>query len=110
MSPDQYIKHLEAKITAAAESALRDTLKDTDRRMTELLPANRTKTRRALQTKLKRTSRGYRGTIGLRFDRKYRVKNTKTEKLFRQAFQKHRPSIIPHFQRQLLANLKGLSR
>lgn len=107
MTPEAYFRHLETTLHAAAEQAVEETIRKTRDRMRERIPAKRTKTRRAMQYRVRRFGNVYRGEIALRFSERYRSRHTTTERLFQQSFRKVRSNIAPTLKRRLIQEMRS---
>lgn len=103
MSPDEYIRHLKQQLREAAEDAVRNAAPDVESELKRQLPANRTKTRRAVRGVARRN----RLHLQLDFDQRYRQRGTNSERLLRTAARRSRPKITRHLKRHLL---KALNR
>lgn len=108
MSPDDYIRHLEQSVTTAAKHSLQKTLQHAERLIRANLPANRRKTRRAVRSFVRRTRKGFRGHIALKFRQEFPANNTKTQRYFYRVWRRSKPVVITTFRTHLSRHLKGL--
>lgn len=108
MTPEAYCKWLETKLVNAAGVSLAKTTDTIRDKMRDRLPGKRRLTRQALRTFHAKTAKGYRGTIGLRFARTYKIQNTTTQKLFESAFRDERSSVAPTFKQSLTDQLRRM--
>ena len=108
MKPKEYFDALEKQLELAVLESLGESSKEIQQLIRRDLPSTRTKTRYAVRVKPKRTRRGVKAMISLKFAKKYKSRNTTTERLFDQTFTRNKKAITEIIHRNLSRTKKGL--
>lgn len=108
MKPDAYFDALEKQLELAVRASLGESAPEIRQLIRKDLPSARTKTRHAVRVRTKKSSKGFKSLISLKFAKKYRSRNTKTASLFREAVTRQTPAIRNTIHRNLTRTEKGL--
>ena len=108
LKPKQFFRRLERQLDEAVEAALKEEAQGTVGRIRLALPANRTRTRRAVRQYVESTAKGYRVRVGLVFSQRYRSRNTQTEVSFRRAWKRVRSRFVSGVNRKLKRKIEEI--
>lgn len=110
MTPRQYAEWFKRQLVKSADAALDKTAQQTTEEMKRRLPSNRRKTRKALRYAIRRRGDRREARISLKFNRRYRVAGTETERLLESNWHKIRPVVSDHFRTHLNYQIRKISR
>jgi len=108
MTPEQYTQWLEGQLINAVQTAAAETAQATARSIQQTLPSKRQKTRKAVRHQVAQKGDRIQMRIRLQFAKQYPIENTTTARLFRRAWQRTRPNVLPSFAKTLTSHLKRI--
>ncbi len=108
MKPDAYFEALEQQLELAVRASLGESAPEIRQLIRRDLPSRRTRTRHAVRVRPRKTRRGFKAVISLKFAKKYKSRNTKTERLFNQSVTRNKQAITSTIHRNLSRTKKGL--